>query len=271
MKAVSSHTHRAFSLIELLFVIAIISLLAALLFPVFAKAREQARSATCLSNLRQIGMSLQLYLEDYDETYPMNRLPDATHAMQGCALTGSSSYPLSNLEDSSLNWRRVIQPYLKSRQVQVCSSNPYADHAPIAGIIPGDQTNPYYQPKDYLPLSYAYNGNFFHEAIPACLYGEKLERPRSLPEISSSSNLILLLESRWAMPDLGSWAMSFGPDPLGNGAFQSHTGMLNFLFADTHAKRLKYAAACGAKMWSDQFQDTPDSCQNLDRLPEEYR
>src|SRR5437660_1778673 len=61
---------RAFTLIELLVVIAIIAILAAILFPVFAQAREKARQATCQSNLRQIGMAVQMYAQDFDETMP---------------------------------------------------------------------------------------------------------------------------------------------------------------------------------------------------------
>ncbi|HEY3298451.1 MAG TPA: prepilin-type N-terminal cleavage/methylation domain-containing protein, partial [Armatimonadota bacterium] len=60
-----------FTLIELLVVIAIIAILAAILFPVFAQAREKARSASCLSNEKQIGLGLMMYMQDYDETYPM--------------------------------------------------------------------------------------------------------------------------------------------------------------------------------------------------------
>ena len=63
----------AFTLIELLVVIAIIAILAAILFPVFTQAREKARSATCLSNLNQMGLAVMQYTQDYDETYPMVR------------------------------------------------------------------------------------------------------------------------------------------------------------------------------------------------------
>ncbi|MCS7301541.1 MAG: type II secretion system GspH family protein, partial [Fimbriimonadales bacterium] len=59
-----------FTLVELLVVIAIIAVLAALIFPVFAKARAKARQNTCISNLRQIGMSVEMYAMDYDELYP---------------------------------------------------------------------------------------------------------------------------------------------------------------------------------------------------------
>jgi prepilin-type N-terminal cleavage/methylation domain-containing protein len=64
---------RGFTLIELLVVIAIIAILAAILFPVFAMARERARLSACISNMRQIGTSLMMYVQDYDETYPYLR------------------------------------------------------------------------------------------------------------------------------------------------------------------------------------------------------
>lgn len=60
----------AFTLIELLVVTAIIAILAAILFPVFARAREQARKTTCLSNLKQIGLGTLMYVQDYDEVFP---------------------------------------------------------------------------------------------------------------------------------------------------------------------------------------------------------
>jgi prepilin-type N-terminal cleavage/methylation domain-containing protein len=61
---------RGFTLIELLVVIAIIAILAAILFPVFARARESARTSSCLSNVRQIATGIMMYIQDYDETYP---------------------------------------------------------------------------------------------------------------------------------------------------------------------------------------------------------
>ncbi len=62
---------RAFTLIELLVVIAIIAILAAILFPVFAQARESARLSSCLSNMKQIGLGVRMYAQDYDEEFPM--------------------------------------------------------------------------------------------------------------------------------------------------------------------------------------------------------
>src|SRR5579863_320427 len=70
-------TQHGFTLIELLVVIAIIAILAAILFPVFAKAREQARKTVCLSNMKQIGLAAMMYVQDYDETWPCMHLQAA--------------------------------------------------------------------------------------------------------------------------------------------------------------------------------------------------
>jgi prepilin-type N-terminal cleavage/methylation domain-containing protein len=67
--------HKGFTLIELLVVIAIIAILAAILFPVFAQAREQARTIACISNMKQIGLSVKMYAQDYDELFPMGTYP----------------------------------------------------------------------------------------------------------------------------------------------------------------------------------------------------
>src|SRR5438270_8287108 len=79
---------RGFTLIELLVVIAIIAIIAAILFPVFAQAREKARQATCVSNMKQIGTALTMYQQDYDETYPFGYQYYGTYDAQGnCSAT----------------------------------------------------------------------------------------------------------------------------------------------------------------------------------------
>ena len=67
----SHRSESAFTLIELLVVIAIIAILAAILFPVFAQAREKARQTSCLNNVKQLGLAMMQYVQDYDETFPL--------------------------------------------------------------------------------------------------------------------------------------------------------------------------------------------------------
>lgn len=93
-----------FTLIELLVVIAIIAILAAILFPVFARARENARRSSCQTNLKQIGLGILQYVQDYDETFPMARPND---------LAGSNW---------QYGWAVAIQPYMKSIQILQCPS-----------------------------------------------------------------------------------------------------------------------------------------------------
>ncbi len=101
------NSKKGFTLIELLVVIAIIAILAAILFPVFAKAREKARQATCLSNLKQIGLALNMYMSDYDQTCPYQGSPDV-------GPWNDASY--------GLNWAYELQPYIKNLGVYSCPS-----------------------------------------------------------------------------------------------------------------------------------------------------
>lgn len=94
---------RAFTLIELLVVIAIIAILAAILFPVFAQAREKARQAACLSNMRQLSSAVMMYVQDYDESYPM-----------------TANYNTGAL--SPTIWPEMIGPYVKNQAIFSCPS-----------------------------------------------------------------------------------------------------------------------------------------------------
>ncbi len=97
-----------FTLIELLVVIAIISILASMLFPAFARAREQARKTVCISNVKQIGLGILQYNQDYDETYPI-----------GFPFWASSLTPAPPPDRLLVN---VVDPYIKSTQVWTCPS-----------------------------------------------------------------------------------------------------------------------------------------------------
>lgn len=254
---------RAFTLIEILVVIAIIGVLTAIIFAVFPQVRENARAKTCLSNMRQLGMAIQLYTQDYDDNLPMNRLPDKDHPATGCN-TSMGNFPESGLWGSSINWKREIQPYVKNLDVYFCPSNSYQwskSGYSLQSNTPGDETNFYYPKDQHLPASYAMNGNFFHEAVPPCWMDEALVRPRRMDEITQPTKLILLLETRFSFPDLGNWNLGrTAPDSAQDGPLQTHNGLSNWLFADMHVKALKVEATCAEKLWTDAGPGKVDGC-----------
>ena len=128
---------RAFTLIELLVVIAIIAILAAILFPVFAQARAKARQTACLSNMKQIGIAVGMYRQDYDEHYPRSYNSNITAG------------------DPIVGWADIIQPYAKNIQFLHCpddtlnqNSDPLA--RPDSGLAK-------FNNQDYTSYFYNYN------------------------------------------------------------------------------------------------------------------
>jgi prepilin-type N-terminal cleavage/methylation domain-containing protein/prepilin-type processing-associated H-X9-DG protein len=137
-----------FTLIELLVVIAIIALLAAILFPVFARARENARKSSCLNNTKQIGVALMQYVQDYDETYPF------------VPWRGGTEYAAPNTggNDSSKAVGLLLDPYAKSAQIWRCPSDPVNK-----GAVRTQDAGPG-GPYAYQNQSYAYNVSYFAPA-----------------------------------------------------------------------------------------------------------
>jgi len=128
-----------FTLIELLVVIAIIAILAAILFPVFARAREAARQSSCGSNLRQYATATMMYVQDYDETYPLSAWFAGT-----CVGT----------------FYLAVDPYVKNKQIMTCPSEPKAlDLAAVFAPLPPCQpgTPPY--------TSYTVNKEVFRDGF----------------------------------------------------------------------------------------------------------
>ena len=230
----SNQINRGFTLIELLVVIAIISILAAILFPVFARARENARRASCQSNLKQLALGLMQYTQDYDEKYP----PEFA-GPQGKWL-----------------WGQVTMPYLKSTQIFECPSftNTYAGNK-SAYFVSDTPVDGNYQGYS---VAYGMNMTFFGTLTKVM--------PLSLATINNPSELCMLADTtrEWIpgqtkgyrslnngtgssktgesivfysstspleSAGTGNWA---GPDCR-------HLGTVDMAFADGHVKAMKYA------------------------------
>jgi prepilin-type N-terminal cleavage/methylation domain-containing protein/prepilin-type processing-associated H-X9-DG protein len=222
---------KGFTLIELLVVIAIIAILAAILFPVFARARENARRASCQSNLKQIGLAIMQYTQDYDEKYP----------------SAYSSF------SSRIEWPQLVQPYVKSTQLFACPSNTdntQTQFAADAGA--GFQA---------VPASYLGN---WHIIIDASGAG------RAMSSVESPSTRLMVVEARYYTPFSGDWefgagmigmAYNSGKFVLGTDVrhFAGHLSTSNYLFADGHVKAMRPTRTMSPmNMWG-RFDDQNDA------------
>ena len=228
-------SRRGFTLIELLVVIAIIAILAAILFPVFAQAREKARQASCASNLKQIGLGLLQYTQDYDEAI--------TQSFYGS--------PGDSDAGGNYKWMDAVYPYVKNEQVFTCPSDGasnarYVYHRNLSA----GQTSINYG-------SYGLNGAYGAS-------GDSQTPPRSS---GSPTNRYLVSLAQVEAPAATVWVTdnNNAPSPANPGGSQGffwlsasshpvitstrprqlqniverHTEMTNVLFCDGHVKALK--------------------------------
>ena len=213
-KLEAGQKNRGFTLIELLVVIAIIAILAAILFPAFARARENARRASCQSNLKQIVLGVLMYVQDYDEKFPYGR--DRDQALAGGGET---------------MWGNRVEPYLKSRQLFVCPSRTQTDYCLNLG---GAGTFYAYQA--------SYGSNVF--IMPTLNGGSGQPNALiNLSQIAQTANTVLLADA-WgssSYPDCGFWSIE-GPNPNFYGYQEiqfRHLEGTNVAFADGHVKWAK--------------------------------
>lgn len=198
-----------FTLIELLVVIAIIAILAAILFPVFAKAREKARAISCLSNQKQIGLSIMMYVEDYDETYPSGE--------------GETIWP-------PVGWDNEIYPYVKNYALFSCPDDGL-------GLIAGSIRN-----------SYAYNELVGGFQWPVGGGNPTFVAAVTEGEVYVPAQVVLMTDAGARnYPSWGPWSDVITNSIPNNGGgwasmmpnfgfIQAHNGGDNMLFCDGHAK-----------------------------------
>jgi prepilin-type N-terminal cleavage/methylation domain-containing protein/prepilin-type processing-associated H-X9-DG protein len=252
---------QGFTLIELLIVIAIIVLLAALLFPVFARARENARRASCLSNMKQMGLALQQYTQDYDEKMPVTTSYITYNFMDSNAGNTSDAATAGD----TTNLLNVLFPYAKSAKIYVCpSASPYVDD-------PSCTVN-CQAPTATSSTSYIGNAN-----VIANLNSTGIP-PRSLSSIPNTAEIIVCQErlnsfsviAMYPRYDKATaayihWHLYNSPSSGLEGASSIHFDGGNLLFCDGHAKWRKYTSLSSSEFgltpkqaWSPTNQADPD-------------
>jgi prepilin-type N-terminal cleavage/methylation domain-containing protein/prepilin-type processing-associated H-X9-DG protein len=220
-RSISQVRRQGFTLIELLVVIAIISVLASILFPVFARARENARRASCMSNMKQIALACIMYTQDYDG-----------------ALFPYKYQNSSNNNGSEMN---MVQPYVKSTQVFRCPSS--------LQTYDGSSVNCSTNPTHWYCSSYGFPAVALVDNRRAVLQNMSFGYTGSviiLDSIPSPSQTCLLAETKKATDTTNTWGYTrFNGTNLtatgydGLPVLDRHLGGSNYAFVDGHVKWLK--------------------------------
>ncbi len=204
---------QGFTLIELLVVIAIIAILASILFPVFGRARENARRSSCQSNLKQIGLASIQYTQDYDER--------------------SVSLRMGSLTPGFVNpsWRQMIQPYAKSLEIFKCPSNPNKDKLAFeTASTEYPRTFTSYQAAYVTDANWNTNGN---QTQALTYFGNAGVIGTHIAAVVKPSECLSVVESVTDSPDYAVTNLNL------KALFGGHLETSNFLFVDGHVKAMK--------------------------------
>jgi prepilin-type N-terminal cleavage/methylation domain-containing protein/prepilin-type processing-associated H-X9-DG protein len=218
-----------FTLIELLVVIAVIAILAAILFPVFAQARDRARMSACLSNMRQIGTSIMMYAQDYDDT-----LPYLNFHGTGVCQKGAHCYV----------WKNAIRSYLKSLDVLACPANPYGRTVPGQYSDPakpgGNSDGWEREPEQRMPISYAMNSCATTWYPADSKEGQSSPPPRLSQLVRPTETFMIGEDQVLPFPDVPVYHL-YAQDRC-NHIFVHSSKVANFIFYDGHVKSKKWLA-----------------------------
>jgi prepilin-type N-terminal cleavage/methylation domain-containing protein/prepilin-type processing-associated H-X9-DG protein len=225
---------RAFTLVELLVVIAIIAVLAAIAFPVMARARETGKQTSCLSNIRQIGMANQLYVQDYDGAYAQTKRTTAHPDVDDAdGSYDDPDYGTVFALISSYVGKSVDEEHLDVERLYACPSDP-APYDPACESL-NEQAPPV--------TSYLVNGYFIFGLIesqvpkPASTVLFVERRSQAVAEVTQYCDYMY---HPWFKPDNASAPADDMAPLLGAISTQRHLEAANYAFADGHAKKLHW-------------------------------